>query len=113
MPSRLLFLAGVFAVSLSASAQPPAAHEDLELDHQLQAIAAAHHGKVAVYAEDLKTGQTAGLEADEPVKTASTIKMGILLDAAEQIRAGHASLDEKLVLNHENQVEGSGVLGEL
>ena len=39
--------------------------------------------------------------------------MGILLDAAEQIRAGHATLDEKLVLTKANQVQGSGVLGEL
>jgi beta-lactamase class A len=113
MPFRLSFLAAVLALSFGASAQAPASHEDQELDHQLQMIAAAHHGKVAVYAENLKSGQTAGLEPDEPVKTASTIKMGILLDAAEQIRAGKTSLDEKLVLNHENQVEGSGVLGEL
>jgi beta-lactamase class A len=47
------------------------------------------------------------------VKTASTIKMGILLDAAEQIRAGKATLQEKLVLEHVNQVEGSGVLAQL
>jgi len=36
-----------------------------------------------------------------------------LLDAAEQLRAGNASLAEKLVLTHENQVQGSGVLGQL
>ncbi|MGO9336685.1 MAG: serine hydrolase [Terracidiphilus sp.] len=80
---------------------------------QLQSIAAAHHGMVAVYAHNLKTGETASLDPDEPVKTASVIKMGILLDAAEQIRAGRASLDEKLVLTKANQVEGSGVLGQL
>jgi beta-lactamase class A len=39
--------------------------------------------------------------------------MGILLDAAEQIRAGKASLEEKLVLTKANQVQGSGVLGQL
>ena len=70
-------------------------------------------GRVALYAHNLKTGQTASISPDEPVKTASTIKMGILLDAAEQIRAGNASFDEKLVLTKENQVQGSGVLGQL
>ena len=113
MPSRLIYLAFAAAICSAGSAQQASSHEDLELDRQLQAVAAAHHGKVAVYAENLMTGQIAEFAADEPVKTASTIKMGTLLDAAEQIRAGHASLDEKLVLNHENQVEGSGVLGEL
>jgi len=68
---------------------------------------------VAIYAHNLKTGETASLDADQPVKTASVIKMGILLDAAEQVRAGKASLEEKLVLTKENQVQGSGVLGQL
>jgi beta-lactamase class A len=87
--------------------------EDAQLDEQLQSIAAAHRGMVALYAHNLKTGQTASIKPDEPVQTASVIKMGILLDAAEQIRAGKASFDEKLVLTHENQVQGSGVLGQL
>lgn len=87
--------------------------DDAQLDRQLQSIAAAHQGKVALYAHNLKTGQTASLDPDEAVKTASVIKMGILLDAAEQIRVGKASLDEKLILTHENQVPGSGVIGQL
>ncbi|HWA94956.1 MAG TPA: serine hydrolase [Terracidiphilus sp.] len=94
-------------------AQSPALHEDTALDAQLKAIATAHHGSVALYAHNLKTGETASLSPDEPVKTASTIKMGILLDAAEQIRAGKATFEERLVLTKPNQVEGSGVLGEL
>ena len=113
MPSRLICLLVCAALASALSAQQSTAQEDQELNHELQAIAAAHHGKVAVCAENLKTGQAAGLAADEPVKTASTIKMGILLDAAEQVRDGHATLGEKLVLDHENQVEGSGVLGQL
>jgi beta-lactamase class A len=87
--------------------------EDAQLNLQLQSIAAAHHGKVAVYAHNLKTGEAASLDPNEAVKTASVIKMGILLDAVEQIRAGQASFDEKLVLTKANQVPGSGVLGQL
>ncbi|HEX7727758.1 MAG TPA: serine hydrolase [Terracidiphilus sp.] len=87
--------------------------EDAALDAQLKAIAAAHQGHVTLFAHNLKTGQTASMDADDPVKTASTIKMGVLLDAAEQMRAGKASLDERLALTKANQVEGSGVLGEL
>lgn len=94
--------------ALSASAQ-----QDPQLDQQIKSIAAAHHGQVALYAQNLRTGQTASLLPDEPVQTASVIKIGILLDAAEQIRAGDATLDERIVLTKANQVEGSGVLGEL
>jgi len=86
------------------------AQEDVALDAQLKAIAAAHHGEVTLFARNLKTGQTTALKPDELVKTASVIKLGILLDAAEQIRAGKTALDEKLVLEKRNQVAGSGVL---
>lgn len=89
------------------------AQEDAALDAQIQSIAAAHHAKVTLFARNLKTGQTAGLAADMPVQTASVIKLAVLLDAAEQIRAGKASLDEHVTLTKANQVEGSGVLGEL
>ena len=95
------------------SAQQIPLKEDSQLELQLQSIASAHHGMMSVYAHNLKTGETASLDADETVKTASVIKMGILLDAAEQIRAGKASLGEKLILTKANQVEGSGVLGQL
>jgi beta-lactamase class A len=105
--------AAVFLAAASCFAQSPASTEDTQLDKTLQAIAAAHHGRVALYAHNLKTGQTASLSPDLPVKTASVIKLGILLDAAEQIRAGKATLDERLVLTRPNQVGGSGVLGEL
>jgi beta-lactamase class A len=94
-------------------AQAPTLHEDQQLDQQIRGIADAHHGQVALYAENLRSGQTASLSPDLPVQTASVIKMGILLDAAEQIRSKQATLEERLVLIKPNQVEGSGVLGEL
>jgi beta-lactamase class A len=98
--------------SVARGGQTPAG-EDAELDQRLKSIAAAHHGRVAIFAHNLKTHRTASLSADLPVKTASTIKMGILLDAAEQVRSGRASLAERVVLTRPNQVQGSGVLGEL
>jgi beta-lactamase class A len=109
LPSLCLVLLG--AVSLGA--QHPPLVDDTQLDLQLQSIVSAHHGKVAVYAQNLRTGQTTEVDADVPVKTASVIKMGILLDAAEQIRSGKASFEDKLILTKENQVPGSGVLGQL
>ncbi len=102
---RGMHFLGVCAICVAAGAQ-----SQTGLETQLQAIASAHHGKVTLYARNLKTGQTAAILPDELVKTASVIKLGILLDAAEQIRAGKATLEEKLALTRPNQVEGSGVL---
>jgi beta-lactamase class A len=114
---KSLFPAMIFVVMIviGATSQTPqaVAAEDTQLDQQIKTIAAAHHGKVSLYAQNLRSGETASLLPDEAVQTASVIKMGILLDAAEQIRAGHATLDERIVLTKANQVQGSGVLGEL
>ncbi|WP_058187224.1 serine hydrolase [Terracidiphilus gabretensis] len=109
----MLFKALPLAAALLISLPVIAQKEDPSLDATLQSIAAAHHGKVALYAENLRTHQVASITPDLPVQTASTIKLAILLDAAEQIRAGKASFDEKLVLSHENQVPGSGIIGQL
>ena len=99
--------------ALLAFASLAAAQDDPALDQQLKSIADAHRGHVALYAKDLRSNKTASLLPDEPVQTASVIKMAILLDAAEQIRAGKATFDERLVLTKANQVQGSGVLGVL
>jgi beta-lactamase class A len=78
---------------------------------QVEEIAAQHHGQVSVFAKVLKTGQTIAVKADEPVQTASVIKLAILYEAMEQIRAGKAHWNDKVTLTKENQTSGSGVLG--
>jgi beta-lactamase class A len=84
---------------------------DSQLQATVEQIAAQHHGQVSVYAKDLKTGQTIAVKADEPVQTASVIKLALLYEAMEQIHAGKAHWDDKVVLTKENQTDGSGVLG--
>jgi beta-lactamase class A len=80
------------------------------LTSQLQALIQPFHGKVAYYGHDLATGQTIALNADEPVPTASVIKLTILYTALEQIRAGRAHFNDPITLRHDDQVPGSGVL---
>jgi beta-lactamase class A len=81
------------------------------LESEVDQIAAQHHGQVSIYAKDLKIGQTVALKADEPVQTASVIKLAILYEAMEQVRRGKARWDDKVTLTKENQTSGSGVLG--
>jgi beta-lactamase class A len=95
----------VLVLALHASAQ-----DDVALTAQLQSLTAGFHGKVSLYAHDLATGQTVAIDADQPVPTASAIKLGILYTALEQIRAGKAHFDDRLTLRKEDQVPGSGVL---
>ncbi|MGC9292570.1 MAG: serine hydrolase [Acidobacteriaceae bacterium] len=80
------------------------------LTTQVDAIVAAHRGKVALYAEDISMHQTVAIDADNPVQTASVIKLAILYQALEEVRAGKASWREPIVLKQDDKVPGSGLL---
>jgi beta-lactamase class A len=83
---------------------------DRALLQELEAIAAEHHGDVALFAENLATGESVAIRADEAVQTASVIKLAILYEAMQQIRDGEAHFDDALVMRKEDQVPRSGVL---
>ncbi|HEU5339803.1 MAG TPA: serine hydrolase [Edaphobacter sp.] len=100
----------VFAGPCLVAQQAMGAGTDEVLQAQLTQIAAQHHGKVAMFAEQLNTGKTVGLDPDKPVQTASVIKLTILFEAMEQVRAGKAHWDEPIVLKPGDAVSGSGVL---
>src|SRR5262245_48212355 len=107
-------LAGMLAAPMAAQ-KPDTASKgdgiaDVKLQQQLAALVAAHHGHVAVYAKQWNTGRVAAIDADQPVQTASVIKLTILFEAMEQVRAGKARWDEKLALAKGDGVSGSGVL---
>ncbi|HEY3814295.1 MAG TPA: serine hydrolase [Caulobacteraceae bacterium] len=94
---------------------PPALsepREDQSLGRTLAAIAAAHHGRVGLFAQNLKTGEVAVLNPDEDVPTASTIKLTALYDALVEVRAGRVHFDDPLTLTKADQVTGSGILGQ-
>src|ERR1700730_5209348 len=80
------------------------------LGEQVRTIATAHHGDVALFAENLKTHETVAISPDTPVQTASVIKLAILYEALEQVRSGKAHFDDKITLAKADQVQGSGVL---
>ena len=104
----LVFVSSIALVSLCTVALH--AQTTAPLQQELASIAAEHHGKVALFAENLKTGQTVGIDSDEVVTTASVIKLTILYEAMEEVREGETHFEDKIVLKKSDQVEGSGVL---
>ena len=109
--SRTLQFCPVLLILLLALAGPAAsAQNDPALSAALESMIADFHGHVSLYAHDLATGKTVAIDADQPVPTASVIKLGILYEALEQIRAGRVHFDDRLAIRREDQVSGSGVL---
>jgi beta-lactamase class A len=80
-----------------------------DLQQQLESVAARHHGKVAIWAHDLRTGRTAAIHARTPVQTASVIKVPIMIEAYRQASEGKLNLEQRIPLTTENITGGSGV----
>jgi beta-lactamase class A len=83
---------------------------DPALEGQLRGIVTAHHGKVALFAEQWNTGKTVSLDPDLAVTTASDIKLAILYEAMVEVREGKAKWDERITLKPGEAVGGSGML---
>ena len=111
--SRLAAAILVPACALTAAvAQSAASHPGPPdpLAAQLEPIIQAHHGKVALYAIQLNTGKSTEYHPDEVVQTASVIKLTVLYEAMEQVRAGKSHWDDKVPLQPGDGVSGSGIL---
>ncbi len=83
---------------------------DAALQSKIQALARQHQGKLALYATNLKTGEVVALNADTPVPTASVIKLPVLVEAMQQVKAGKHKLSDKITLQKDDIVWGSGIL---
>jgi beta-lactamase class A len=104
-PAVLIAAAGLLHAQTAAKPQ-----SDPALQQKVDAIIAAHHGKIALYAEQLNTGKTLAIDADNAVQTASTIKLAMLWTALREVALGHATWDEKTTLQPGEGVGGSGML---
>src|SRR6266446_3992482 len=83
------------------------------LDERVKAEIASFKGKVSLFAKNLDTGETYALNADDRVRTASTIKIAVMVEAFARVAEGKAKWTDDLVLTKEKKVSGSGILGEL
>jgi beta-lactamase class A len=83
------------------------------LDRRVRAEVAAFNGNVYLYAKNLDTGAEYSLNADEPVRTASTIKVAVMLEAFARVAEGRAKWSDELVLGKSARYAGSGVLQDL
>jgi beta-lactamase class A len=104
---RKLFLV---ALMLAFSTTTLLCETDSSLQLKVQAMAERHHGRVGLYATNLKTGETIAINADQAVPTASVIKLPILVEAMEQVKTGKHNLTDNVTLHKDDIVAGSGIL---
>jgi len=83
------------------------------LDSRVRAEIAPFKGKVFLFAKNLDTGKTYSYNGDERVRTASTIKIAVMIEAFARVAEGHAKWTDELVLTTAARYGGSGILPEL
>ena len=97
-----------FVVGLALLGGP----EDVGLAARLKPLAQAHKGKVAIAVKHLVTGETFFLNADEPLPTASLIKLPVMIETYQQALEGKLKLADPVTLRDADMVPGSGILTE-
>lgn len=107
MKTKLAFLL-ILLISV-----PVAAQTQDSLDNQVKTLVKAFNGKVSLFAKNLDTGETYALNPDERVRTASTIKIAVMIEAFARVNEGKLKWTDEVVLTKEKKVGGSGILNEL
>ena len=84
-----------------------------DLEGTLEKRIAQSPAKVFLAAKNLTTGKIVELRGNEKVRTASTIKLPLLVEIYAEANEGKLKLDEELIMREADMVSGSGVLREL
>jgi beta-lactamase class A len=87
------------------------AQTDISLTRQLQKTADGFNGEVGIYVHNLKTGQTAEINADTVFPTASMIKVSILCGLMDKIQKGEIDYHQKLVFTEPLRYDTGDILG--
>src|SRR5437660_12801813 len=107
----ILCVAALAVASILFSA--PSFSQTNPLDTRIRAEITPFKGKVFLYAKNLDTGQTYSYNGDERVRTASTIKIAVMIEVWSRIAEGKAKWSDELVLTKAARYAGSGILPEL
>src|SRR5205807_2354427 len=102
-----LLIAGLALIAPAIIAQPNA------LDIRIRNEVAPFKGKVFIFAKNLDTGAAYTFNGDERVRTASTIKIAVMIEVFARVAEGKAKWTDELVLTKAARFSGSGILPEL
>ena len=101
---------GSFIFCATLAAAPLTEHA---MSARIRSRVATFAATVGVFAKNLDTGRTFGLRADQRVRTASTIKLPIMVAIFGAVEGGRANWSDTITLRDIDKVSGSGVVREL
>jgi beta-lactamase class A len=108
-----IFFRFVFVAVALCLASAVALSQQAPLDARINSEIKPFKGKVFLHAKNLETGKTYSYMGDERVRTASTIKIAVMIEVFARVAEGKAKWTDELVLTKAARYGGSGVLPEL
>jgi N-acetylated-alpha-linked acidic dipeptidase len=102
--ARNTALVDALAVDLPPAGQPTS------LESRLRQVRDTIDGRMAVYVENVATGERVAIDADSSYETFSVIKVPLMATVLERVREGRLSLTDRIRLSVEQRRIPSGVL---
>jgi beta-lactamase class A len=103
----------LFALSASPALAQPAPPSPTPLDRlraSLERITKSANATWGIYVKCVETGEELAEDADRPMDTMSTIKIPLMVEAFEQIKAGRFKLEDRYTLAKDDVLPGTGIL---
>jgi D-alanyl-D-alanine carboxypeptidase (penicillin-binding protein 5/6) len=99
-----------FVLAVAAALLVPSLAVAQSLSERLSPLISAHAGDVSVAVKHLTKGEAFSHKADEPMPTASLIKLPIMVEAYRQAAEGKINLGDVVTFKDDDKTPGSGIL---
>ena len=99
------------AVPLQTPTPPPAPLQRLEAS--IQRTTRSINATWGIYVKSLETGEVIAIDADRQMETMSTIKIPLMIEVFEQIKAGKFALTDKYTFVQADSQPGTGTIQRL
>jgi len=108
-----LALFALTAGQVATRAQPAAEAPLARLQSSIARITRSVNATWGLYIKSLETNETVALDADRQMETMSTIKIPLMVEAFEQIKAGRFTLNDKYTFATADSRPGTGIIQRL
>jgi beta-lactamase class A len=82
------------------------------IDQRVKAKISGFRGRVTAYAKNLSSGVSYGIMPDQPVRTASTIKLAIMVECFSEAGENKLNWTEPIKVTEAEKVSGTGIVQE-
>jgi beta-lactamase class A len=107
--SSVLLLSAALVLAQSPPQQTPLQRLEASIQRTTRSIQATW----GVYVKSLETGEEIALDADRQMETMSTIKIPLMVEALEQVKAGKFKLTDKYTFAQADSQPGTGTIQRL